>query len=109
LPTWGDFLVRFASTSFSYEQAGLWAKLVILSAGSSFELKRTRISRAPLFVSHVHNRMSSAHTASTQPQQDAIVPGEDILSKLERLKSLRDDGVLTVEEFDEQKQRILNA
>lgn len=35
--------------------------------------------------------------------------GDDAISKLERLAKLRDSGVLTEEEFEQQKAKILNA
>lgn len=47
--------------------------------------------------------------ALSQQQRDreAAEPGADVLTQLERLKQLLDDGVLTQDEFDAQKQKLL--
>jgi hypothetical protein len=45
--------------------------------------------------------------AYAPPQQAAPAPKEDMISQLERLGALRDQGVLTEEEFQAQKTKIL--
>jgi hypothetical protein len=42
-----------------------------------------------------------------QPQQAAPAPQEDVVSQLERLGALKDQGILTEEEFQAQKAKIL--
>ena len=42
-----------------------------------------------------------------QPQQAAPDPHEDDISQLERLAALKDQGILTEEEFQDQKAKIL--
>ena len=44
-----------------------------------------------------------------QPQQAAPAPQEDAISQLERLGALRDQGILTEEEFQAQKAKILGS
>jgi membrane protease subunit (stomatin/prohibitin family) len=44
-----------------------------------------------------------------QPQQAAPAPQEDPIAQLERLGALRDQGVLTEEEFQAQKAKILDT
>jgi hypothetical protein len=44
-----------------------------------------------------------------QPQQAAPAPQEDAISQLERLGALKDQGVLTEEEFQAQKAKILGT
>ncbi len=44
-----------------------------------------------------------------QPQQAAPAPQEDPIAQLERLGALRDQGVLTEEEFQAQKAKILGT
>jgi hypothetical protein len=44
-----------------------------------------------------------------QPQQAAPAPQEDYISQLERLGALKDQGVLTEEEFQAQKAKILGS
>ena len=45
--------------------------------------------------------------AAPPPPPQAAPPGDDLLAQLEKLGQLRDAGVLTEEEFAEQKARIL--
>ena len=44
-----------------------------------------------------------------QPQQAAPDPHEDDISQLERLGALKDQGILTEEEFQAQKAKILGT
>lgn len=41
------------------------------------------------------------------PKQSSPTPGGDVISQLERLSSLRDKGALSHEEFEAQKQKVL--
>ena len=43
------------------------------------------------------------------PQQAAPAPHQDVVSQLERLGALRDQGVLTEEEFQAQKAKLLGT
>ena len=47
--------------------------------------------------------------AQPEPEQDAAAPAPDPLAQLKELGQLKKDGILTDEEFREQKQKILNA
>ena len=47
--------------------------------------------------------------AYAPPQQAAPAPQEDAISQLERLGALRDQGILTEEEFQAQKAKILGT
>jgi hypothetical protein len=43
------------------------------------------------------------------PEQDAGGLGDDAIHELEKLAQLKDKGILTQEEFDEQKAKILQS
>ncbi len=51
----------------------------------------------------------SEHAASQAAGGGSSGPGEDTISKLERLSRLRDAGALTDEEFEEQKRALLGG
>ncbi|EOZ4774653.1 PH domain-containing protein [Pseudomonas aeruginosa] len=55
------------------------------------------------------NKVRDAMHAKKQPAARAPAGEDDMISKLERLATLRDKGVLTPEEFAEQKAKILSA
>lgn len=56
------------------------------------------------------NKVRDAMHAKKQPAAVSVsAAADDMISKLERLSALRDKGVLTPEEFAEQKTKILSA
>jgi len=55
----------------------------------------------------IHNSDSAQKSQPSPPAGSAQAPGKDKISQLQQLKQLMDDGVLTREEFDQQKARIL--
>ncbi|MFI6945836.1 SHOCT domain-containing protein [Streptomyces sp. NPDC050422] len=52
-------------------------------------------------------RMRQQAQAQAAQQQPAEPPGDDLISRLERLAELKKQGVLTDAEFDAQKARLL--
>jgi hypothetical protein len=42
-----------------------------------------------------------------EKQQDSTTPSDDIMTKLEKLAQLKEKGIITEEDFDTQKQRLL--
>ena len=57
--------------------------------------------------SEAQQTVQAEQVAYQQPQQAAPPPQEDPIAQLERLGALRDQGVLTEEEFAAQKAKIL--
>lgn len=55
------------------------------------------------------NKVRDAMHAKKQPAARVPVGEDDVISKLERLAALQDKGVLTPDEFAEQKAKILSA
>jgi hypothetical protein len=53
--------------------------------------------------------MGNAQQVQAAPPQAAPAPQQDVVSQLERLGALRDQGVLTEEEFQAQKAKILGT
>ncbi|MBQ0626547.1 SHOCT domain-containing protein, partial [Proteus mirabilis] len=49
--------------------------------------------------------LSKKNNSSSQSSNNS---GDDLLSKLEKLGKLKESGVLTEEEFQEQKSKLLN-
>jgi len=59
--------------------------------------------------SEAMNEIQGKQVTYTQPLQAAPAPHEDIISQLERLDALKDQGILTKEEFQAQKEKILGT
>ena len=59
--------------------------------------------------SEAQSEVQGEQVAYAQPQQAAPAPQEDTISQLERLGALKDQGILTEEEFQAQKAKILGT
>ncbi len=57
--------------------------------------------------SEAQEEVQGQQVAYAQPQQAAPAPHEDAISQLERLGALKNQGILTEEEFQAQKAKIL--
>lgn len=91
--------------SVSYEVGLMWGKFIITSSGNDAVIKQVDKHQIKKFAEHVTKRLNdkSSNTISNQSSQD------DLVSKLERLAALKEKGILTDEEFAEQKAKILNS
>lgn len=68
-------------------------------------------------ATHVSNNVSrrqankwnqqEAEQAAAQPQQVQQAPADDMTTQLQQLAALKDQGILTQEEFDAKKKQIL--
>ncbi len=59
--------------------------------------------------SEARDEVQGEQVTYTQPPPAAPDPQEDLISQLERLGALRDQGVLTEEEFAAQKAKLLGS
>ncbi|NNS06017.1 PH domain-containing protein [Erwinia sp. JH02] len=91
----------------------LLGEIMISTSGQSYTIKNVMKASVIPFTNLVNEtRNGLNHPSPTQtPQQTATTPQpfDDIMSKLERLAEMKEDGILTDEEFQQQKQRILNG
>lgn len=60
-------------------------------------------------VTRFTNKARDAIEALNQPQQHQLISDDDVVSKLERLASLKEKGILTQQEFDAQKAKLLEG
>ncbi|WP_272578307.1 MULTISPECIES: PH domain-containing protein [unclassified Providencia] len=81
-------------------------KIIISTAGMKYEInKLSKDSVSPL-VSTILNRK---HNTETQKKPDIeSASQDDLLLKLEKLGELKEKGILTEEEFKEQKARLIS-
>lgn len=91
-------------TSIQYETGMLQGKLTIFASGNRAEITNCEKGLVRGFSEYVRARISS-------PQESkAPVTGsssDDVISKLERLAKLKEQGILTDEEFQQQKAKLL--
>lgn len=91
-------------TNIAYKQRMSGDELVVITAGSRDVLAQMNTGRGKAFADAFHSlRAGTAQSTSTQSSTD------DLVSQLERLATLRERGVLSEEEFDTAKARLLNS
>lgn len=56
---------------------------------------------------NVSRRQAQRWAADAEPQQQAAAPADDTTAQLQQLAALKDQGILTQEEFDAKKKQIL--
>ncbi|AVJ96809.1 TPA: hypothetical protein L6A55_11305 [Pseudomonas aeruginosa] len=86
-------------------KTGMFFGDILIQDGGS-ERKITNVWKKT--VTAFTNKVRDAIHAKKQPAMASASPCDDMISKLERLAALRDRGVLTPEEFAEQKLKILS-
>jgi hypothetical protein len=97
-------------SSIQYSTGLLLGKLTIFTSGNKAVIDNVDKKRVRIFGDFVRNKISSKDTVETpskQSQQKADTSSDDIVSKLERLAKLKEQRILTEEEFTQQKQKIL--
>jgi uncharacterized membrane protein YdbT with pleckstrin-like domain len=81
--------------------------LVIESAGEQGQVRFSNIPEPEQFHSLLY-RVREERSKALQGHQAAVLPeGDDTVSRLERLARLQSDGMISREEYDEQKRKII--
>ena len=92
-------------TSIEYKKGFSYGEITLLAAGD-----QTRFHMIPKdLVENLAKIIRERMVASTQPSQAAIQTGSgpSVADELLKLASLRDSGILTQEEFDAQKSKLI--
>lgn len=110
---WGLTVEDFAYDKISstqYETGLLFGDLTIYTSGNKAVISQIDKKQARLFGDWLRNKLSSKtekeQPAKEQPKNEINI-NDDVVSKLERLAVLKSQGILTDEEFLEQKNIIL--
>lgn len=104
---WGSKVEDFPYdkiTSIQYDTGMLMGTIKIHASGNKADIHNVAKMWTKDFADFVRLKISSETNVASEPTQPAV----DMLSQLERLAKLRDQGVLTEEEFNEQKAKMLN-
>jgi hypothetical protein len=92
-------------TSIEYKKGFSYGEITLLAAGD-----RTRFHMIPKdLVENLVKVIRERMAASSQPSQPSTPPGSgaSVADELLKLASLRDSGILTPEEFDAQKAKLI--
>ncbi|MBX5474128.1 MAG: SHOCT domain-containing protein [Thermoleophilia bacterium] len=87
----------------------------MFASGNKAEIRNVVKGQCKNFANDVRARITavSEHASAPKTAEAAPAPvsnaGGDIVDQLERLAKLKEQGILTEEEFEAQKQKILNG
>lgn len=99
-------------SSIQYETGLMFGSITIYTSGNKAVIEHVEKQQARAFGEFARARTtartrSAAFTGPAPHAASSNPAGDDVVSRLERLAQLRDRGVLSEQEFAEQKQRIL--
>lgn len=92
-------------SSIQYETGWMFGKVTIFTSGNKAVIEQLLKKEAREFGDYVRARVSkvSQHASVIQPERDS----SDAVDQIKRLAELRDQGVLTEEEFAAKKKQLL--
>lgn len=90
-----------------YRTGLVMGKIIMYAAGNKAEIQYCDKEHVQSFVEHARARTTGVTKSASAPNPQSEPPQPDFISQLERLGKLRDRGVLTEEEFQAQKRRLL--
>jgi hypothetical protein len=96
-------------SSIQYKTGMMLGEITIYSSGNKAEIKNVDKGQCRNFAESVRARVTATteHASYKEPAGQAADAGGDVVSQIERLGRLREQGLLTDEEFQAQKQKIL--
>lgn len=95
-------------SSIQYETGMVFGKITIFTSGNRAEIKQIEKSQARKFAEGVRARISVPQKNVNSLKEVAVTVDDDVVSKLERLAKLKNDGIISEEEFRTQKSRLLS-
>jgi hypothetical protein len=102
-------------TSIQYETGWTMGSITMFASGNKAEIKNVAKDQCKNFADYVRARITavSEHASAPQVSEPASASmsngGSDIVDRLERLAKLKEQGMLTDDEFEAQKQKILGG
>ncbi len=89
----------------------MFGEIMISTSGQNYIIKNV-LKGAVIPFTNLVNETRNTMNAPAQPQQEpakATQSFDEQMSKIERLAEMKEEGILTEEEFQQQKKRILNG
>lgn len=99
-------------TSIQYETGWTMGTITMFASGNRAEIKNVVKDRCKNFADYVRARITAAskHASAPRAAEPAVGNGGgDFVDRLERLARLKEQGILTDDEFQVQKQKLLNG
>jgi rubredoxin len=98
-------------TSIEYSTGLLRGEITIFASGNRAHITAVQKELVKDFSEHVRRRIVDKKSSSQTTPMASAAPGtsQDFITQLERLAKLKESGILTEEEFNEQKKKILSS
>ena len=96
-------------SSIQYQAGLIYGNITIFSSGNKAKIEQLDKKQTRNFADYVRARISGGKEHASAPTPPAEVSSDDVISKLEKLANLKERGILSEEEFLEQKKKILNS
>ena len=93
-------------TSVSYKTGLMFGTLEVNTAGGTKRIEDISKKDVPKVAAIISELLRNLQSGSSQTQQQNKI---DVVSQLERLAELKEKGILTEEEFQEQKAKLLKG
>lgn len=87
----------------------LLGEITISTSGQNYTIKNVMKASVIPFTNLVNETRNKTAQSSQDTPQSPTANQDDVIAKIERLAKLKADGVLTDDEFQQQKQRVLNG
>lgn len=94
-------------TSIQYETGLMFGKVTIHTSANIAVIDQVIKSQARGFAEFVRNKLSQPKQPQVVQQVVEVAPQADILGQLEKLAQLKEKGILSEDEFLEQKKKLL--
>ena len=94
-------------SSIQYKTGMMMGTITIFASGNKAEIKNVQKDRCKDFADYVRARSSASVEHASAPASAPATGQDDVVSQLERLAKLKEQGILSDEEFATQKQKIL--
>lgn len=91
-------------TSVQYDQGVIFGRVTIFAAGNQAIIEKVNNAAARAFANRIRTKMIPP---KEDDKKDEKKDKDEVISKLERLAILRQSGILSEQEFIDQKKKIL--
>lgn len=96
-------------TSIQYQTGIIFGEITIFASGNRAEIKNMEKGRTRTFAEFVRARITQPSSNASIKDNNSNSSNEETIKQLERLATLKEKGILTEDEFNEQKKKILNG
>lgn len=91
-------------TSIQYQTGMIFGELTIYASGNKADIKNVEKKRVRNFAEYVRSRITEKKDRTASKYDE---PGMDVAEQIKRLADLKEQGILTEEEFSMKKKKLL--